>query len=329
MIQRLANKITPKFPRPLHVATSSLLLLALSGCILPTKHKLPIPKAPDVIQTATADQLVTTLNGRWKDFDSLRFVVDIKASMDKNKEGTSTEYPVLRGNILMRKLDEKIRVLGQSSMVGIKMFDLASDGENFTLYVPVKGKAYKGKNKVRRHSAMLEENLTAKMFYDAMIVRGLEPNDLYAVTADTVTVEDPTRKNLYLTPEYILSIMQVKPGSQELSPVRVVYFHREDLLPYEQDFYDADGNLETQVYYSKYSKTDDHMYPGLITINVILDDAKLQLVMTVEKVDEKIKLTDDQFQIKLKDDIKIENLEDAKPADTNTVKPTENSPPKQ
>jgi hypothetical protein len=327
MTQHTANKIVPKFPRPLYLAASSFALLALSGCIFPTKHKLPIPKAPETVQTASAADLVARLNENWKNFETLHFIVDIKANTLKDKEGVSKEYPVFRGHIYMRK-PEMLRVVGEYPIVTGRMFDLASDGQKFTLYIPSKGKAIKGLNKVRRHSATLEENLRAKSFFDAMVVRGLEPNDLYAVTADTVTIEDPTRKHLYLTPEYILSIMQVKPGSQELEPVRVVYFHREDLLPYEQDFYDVDGNLETQVYYSKYSKTGTQMHPGVITIKEIIGDEKFQLILTVDKVDDKITLTDDQFQIKLKDDIKIENLEDAKPADPNTAKPDKSADPK-
>ena len=60
-------------------------------------------------------------------------------------------------------------------------------------------------------------------FLDALVVRGLEPDDLYTVTADTATVEDTARKHFYPVPEYILSIMRRKPGSQQLTPVRVVH----------------------------------------------------------------------------------------------------------
>jgi outer membrane lipoprotein-sorting protein len=294
----------------LPIAASSLVLLMLSGCLLPTKHRLPVPKAPDVVQNATADELVAKLNDRWKAFDSLNVTVDIKASILKSKEGVSKDYPVFRGHILMRK-PAMLRVLGQYPMVGGRMFDLASDGSNFTLYIPPKGKAIRGTTKHHKRSATLEENLNPSSFFDAMIVRGLEPNDLYMVTADTETIEDPTRKHLYQTPEYVLSIMRTKPGSQELEPVRVVIFHREDLLPYEQDLYDVDGNLETQVAYSKYTKTGTQMYPGMVTIKRPIEE--YQLIMTVDKVIPNMTLTDDQFQIKVPDDIKIQKLDEAKP----------------
>jgi hypothetical protein len=163
------------------------------------------------------------------------------------------------------------------------------------------------------------ENLRPGLFFDAMIVRGLEPNDLYAVTADTETIEDPTRKHLYETPEYVLSIMRSKPGSQELEPVRIVIFHREDLLPYQQDLYDADGNLETQVFYSKYTKFGNNVYPGTVIIKRPIEE--YVMVMTIQRVVENMPLTDDQFEIKLRDGIKIQNLDEPQPADTNGIKP--------
>lgn len=286
-----------------------LLLLALTGCILPTKRKLPIPKSPEVVKTATAQELVDLINSRWNGFQSLNVTVDIKASATKSKEGVTKEYPVFRGHILMRK-PMMLRVLGQYPIVGGRMFDLASDGNNYTLYIPPHGKAIKGSNKVHKRSASLEENLRPNTFFDSMLVRGLEANDLYAVTADSETIVDPTRKHLYEMPEYILSVMRQKPDSQELQPVRVIIFHRDDLLPYEQDLYDLDGNLETQVLYSKYTKTGDTMYPGEVTIKRPIEE--YQLIMSVDKVIENMQLTDDQFQIKVPPETVIQRLDEVK-----------------
>ena len=76
------------------------------------------------------------------------------------------------------------------------------------------------------------ENLRPGFFLDALVVRGLEPDDLYGVVADSETVEDAARKHLFTVPEYMLSISRRKPGSQQLTPVRVMTFRRDDLLPY-------------------------------------------------------------------------------------------------
>lgn len=187
------------------------------------------------------------------------------------------------------------------------MFDMASDGKNFTLYIPLKKKAYKGSNSLKKKSMNQLENMRPGFFLDALVVRGLEPGDEYYVTADIATQEDAAHKHLYSVPEYILSIVRRRPGSQELTPVRVVTFHREDLLPYQQDLYDKAGNLETQVFYSDYADYGASRYPSKVTIKRPLEE--LQVVLSVEDVEENMTLTDDQFQIKIPDDTVVQKLE--------------------
>jgi outer membrane lipoprotein-sorting protein len=282
-------------------------VLLLSGCsLIYSKRKLPIPKAPSIVQTVTPDDLVVRLNQRWAAIDSLNATVEIQASVLKSEEGIAKDYTTFRGHILIRK-PEMLRVLGQVPVLGTRMFDMASDGKNFTLFIPSKSMAVKGLNTVNKKSANRLENLRPGFFMDAMVVRGLEPDDLYAVVADSETIEDTARKHLFAVPEYILSISRRNPGSQQLTPVRVVLFHRDDLLPYEQDIYDKDGNLETHVNYTNYQDFDSGKYPSTITIKRPLEE--YQIVLTVEKVAQNQPLTDDQFQIKIPEGTKIQNLE--------------------
>jgi outer membrane lipoprotein-sorting protein len=288
-------------------ATLILPVLLLSGCsLIYSKRKLPIPKAPSIVQTVTPEDLVTRLNQRWAAIDSLNATVEIQASVLKSKEGVAKDYTTIRGHILMRK-PEMLRVLGQFPVLGTRMFDMASDGKNFTLFIPSKSMAVKGPNEVTKKSANRLENLRPGFFVDAMIVRGLEPDDLYAVVADTETLEDAARKHLFTVPEYVLSISRRNPGSQQLTPVRVVVFHRDDLMPYQQDIYDKEGNLETQVDYADYQTFEGSKYPSKITIKRPLED--YQVVLTVEKVAQNQPLTDDQFQIKIPEGIRIQNLD--------------------
>ena len=72
--------------------------------------------------------------------------------MSKSKEGVATDYPSVEGHILMRK-PENLRVVGQ--MIGIRVFDMASDGNCFTLSIPHDDKVVKGygasKTEVEEH----------------------------------------------------------------------------------------------------------------------------------------------------------------------------------
>src|ERR1035441_2188800 len=176
--------------RRLATASAFMLPLLLSGCfILSTTRKLPVPKGPEMVQTVGAEALVAQLNQRWAALDTLTATVEIQASVLKSKEGVARDYTTFRGHILIRK-PEMLRVLGQVPVLGTRMFDMASDGKNFTLYIPSKSLAVKGANDLKKKSASQIENMRPGFFFDAMVVRGLEPDDLYAVVADTETVED-------------------------------------------------------------------------------------------------------------------------------------------
>ncbi len=281
--------------------------IMLAGCSLfPTTRKLPVPKAPLIVQTATPEELVSRLNQSWAALDSLNATVEMQASVMKSKEGLAKDYTNIRGIILLRK-PEMLRVFGRVPVIGTRAFDMVSDGTNFTLYIPSKNKAIKGANSLEKKSASQLENMRPGFFFDSMVVRGLEKDDYYSVTADTETVEEADRKHLYSVPEYILSIMRRKPGSQELEPVRVVTFSRDNLQPYQQDIYDKEGNLETQVTYADYREFDSGLYPSQVIIKRPLEE--YQIVLTIDKVVENMTLTDDQFVIKIPEGTITQKLE--------------------
>jgi outer membrane lipoprotein-sorting protein len=287
------------------IAASLALPLMLTGCsLLPTTRKLPVPKGPLLIKTAAPEELVETLNKRWAALDTLTATVEMRATQTKSKEGVAKDFPSCHGFILMRK-PASLRVIGQ--YFGVRVFDMGSDGKNFTLYIPSKSKVVKGSNSLRKKSENQLENMRPGFFFDSMVVRGLDADDLYQVTAETITVEDPARKHFYSVPEYILSISRRKPGSQELEPVRVVRFHRDDLLPYEQDIYDAEGNLETQVAYENYQDFGSGKYPSMVTIKRPLEE--LQFVLTIDKVTENPPFTDDPFKVDVPEGTQVQQLE--------------------
>lgn len=290
----------------IHISAISLALpLLLSGCfMLSTTRKLPLPVAPDNVETATPEELVKQLNERWASMQTLNATVDIEASVTKST--LARDYTSFRGIILLRNKGS-LRVYGRVPVIGLTMFDMASDGNNFTLYIPSKSKAIKGSNAIRKKSANELENLRPDFFFDAMVVRGLDAADDYSVVGDTETVEDVKKKRLLITPEYVLSEMRRKPGSHELTPVRVITIHRDTMLPSDQDLYDSDGNLMTEVSYSNYQKYEFGQYPGKITIRRPMED--FQLVLTVEKVSQNMNLSDDQFTVKVPSGTQIQNLD--------------------
>ena len=279
----------------------------LAGCsLLPSTRHLPVPKAPATVQTATPEELVAQLNKNWDALNTITAKVNVLASITKPKEGSVTTEPSFTANILFSK-PGMLRVYARVPVLGTEMFDMATDGNNFTLYVPTKKEAVKGPNELTKRSANEFENMRPAFFYDSMAVRGVSQDELYSVTADSETIEDPQKKHLLTKSEYVLSIMRTLPGSRQLKPVRVVTFDRSDLKPYQQDIYDADGNLETQVFYGNYSDFNGVTYPATITIKRPLES--YQIVLTVATVTENQPLEHDEFVVDVPAGTTIKNLD--------------------
>ena len=279
--------------------------LLLAGCsLVPMKRHLPVPKPPAHVQSANAEELVKLMDQRWEDFQTLTAGVEIQATLLKPQQGLATDYPTCRGWIVMQK-PNLLRVAGQ--YLGVRVFDMASDGNRFTLLVPPKNKAIEGTNEVGKKSENQFENLRPKFFFDAMMVRGLDPDNYYTVIADTETIEDAAKKHLYIMPEYVLSITKHGGEGHRDIPLRVVTFHRDDLLPSNQDLYDPQGNLESQVSYSAYKSFGDGQFPTKVTIKRPLEG--IQIVLTVEKVDKNVKLPADEFTVKIPPGTQIQHLQ--------------------
>jgi len=290
------------------ISTSLIgLPIVLGGCsLLPSTRHLPVPKAPATVQTLTPEELVAKLNKNWDALNTITAKVNILASITKPKEGSVTTEPSFTANILLSK-PEMLRVYARVPVLGTEMFDMATDGNNFTLYVPSKKEAVKGPNALTKKSANEFENMRPSFFYDAMVVPGLKSDELYSVTADSETIEDPQKKHLLTKSEYVLSIMHTLPGSRQLKPVRVVTFDRSDLKPYQQDVYDADGNLETQVFYGNYSNYNNVDYPATITIKRPLES--YQIVLTVLTVTENQTLDQNEFVVDVPAGTTVKNLD--------------------
>jgi outer membrane lipoprotein-sorting protein len=275
----------------------------LTGCsIFPTTRHLPVPKPPLITQTATPEELIARLNQHWDAVNTLTATVEIYATQTKTAEGIEKDFPSCRGYIVMHK-PKQLRVVG--TYFGVKIFDMASDGEHFTLVMPTKNMAIQGPNAVTEKSTNSLENLRPDFFLNAIIVPGLDPDDEYMVAGDTETVEDTAKKNLYIEPEYILSIMRRKTG-HEILPVRVVTFHRDDMLPYGQDTYDANGNVDTEITYSNYTEYNTAKYPSKVTIK--RPQEGIQIVLSVIRVEENVNLPASQFEVSIPDGAKIKTL---------------------
>jgi hypothetical protein len=288
----------------------ALLVPALTGCLSHT-HKLQQPKLAGVALNADAVQLVEAINHRYEQVNSLTATVEFAASVGGAHKGQETDYTSIPGYILFRK-PTMLRVLGLVPVLRTHAFDLASNGENFTLLIPPKSRAIIGSNAVTKPAANPLENMRPEFFLQAILIHSIPPDRIVSLTNSSATTVDAKNKQLLETPQYELTVFD--PGKEGGAPGvvkvfrarQVIKFSRVNLMPTEQDIYNKDGDMATQVLYGPYQTFNGMLYPSTITINRPLEEYRIAL--TVEKITFNQPLPDEQFESKVPAGYKVQNM---------------------
>jgi hypothetical protein len=290
---------------------AALFLPVLTGCLSHTR-KLQQPMLAGKVMSADVLDLVSGINKRYETVSSITATADFSASVGGAHRGKETDYTSFLGYILFRK-PQMLRVLILVPVLHTHAVDLASNGTTFTLLIPPKNRAIEGKNSVTKPSANPLENLRPNLFTDTLLIPAISPNQIVSVFHDSTTTLDRKTKRLIELPEYDLTVLsELSPaGSPPIArvakPWRVIRFSRINLLPSEQDIYDANGDLQTQVLYSSYQDFNGTQFPATIAINRPIDEFRLTL--TVEKVTMNQPLSDDQFQINIPRGMHVEKMD--------------------
>src|SRR5580698_944555 len=165
------------FRRPaLSILVLCLLCAATSSCI--ARRRL-IPRAANSTKPLLVADLPSLLAAIRKQYDAVQnfsATVDMVAGLGSTEKNHVTEYPDVRAYIRFRKPSD-IRLIGLIPVVHSTMFDMVSDGVNFKLYIPSKGRFIVGNNAVEGVSPNKLENLRPQHFVDALVV---QPIDLKA-----------------------------------------------------------------------------------------------------------------------------------------------------
>jgi outer membrane lipoprotein-sorting protein len=282
-----------------------MVLPVMTGCLSHTR-KVQQARMPGVVLSATADQLVDSINQQYQSINSISASVEFQATEGGSLKGKEKTYTSFSGYILLRK-PESLRVLGLVPVLHTRAFDMASDGNSFKLLIPIKNKAIVGSNKITKKSTNTLENLRPGVFFDSLLIDPIGKDDLLTLTSDTQTELNPKSKQLMIQPDYNLTILRRKDESNVLVPERVIHFSRIDLHIYQEDIYDNDGNIETIAIYGPLQTFGAIKFPGSITIKRPLE--QYQILITITKLTVNLPLKDDQFELTIPEGTQIQKLD--------------------
>ena len=277
---------------------------ALTGCLTHT-HIVPRTYLAEVVMSTTLDQLIHQVNTRFDDIQTMKATVEISATTGSSLQGHITESPSFSGYIFMRK-PEDMRVILLVPVLRNQAMDMVSDGKNWKLWIPPRNRAMEGTSEVTTPSKNGLENLRPAVFFDSLLVRGLQPNEIVSLTSDIRIVPNPKKKNeLVEEPDYDLQILSQPEGQIEHTH-RVIHISRVNLLPYQQDIYDANGKVATRAVYSDYHYYGNIPFPSKIVITRPMD--QYSLTVTITKLSLNLKLDNDQFEMKIPDSVPIQKM---------------------
>jgi outer membrane lipoprotein-sorting protein len=279
----------------------------LTGCFR-TTHIVQQTHAPMVYRSAPVEVLEKEVSDRDNAIKTLNASVLITASTGGGKEGKVTEYTSFRGYIFVRKPHD-LRVLMQLPVLGSKALDMVSDGDTFTLmHASSHGNVWiQGANKVSKPSKNGLENLRPPVFFDSLLVPGVEPDDFVTLTENTRVIQEESKHHEAIEePDYDLTIAKRNSGNV-LQRTRVIHINRIDMLPFQQDIYDDHGRVATQAMYANYQAYGDQQFPSLITIRRPLDEYSLKIEVT--KLVLNGTFDNDQFELKIPTGVPVQHMD--------------------
>ena len=255
--------------------------------------------------SATLDQLLSQVDSRFKEVQTLNATVEIVASEGGARQGQIKEFTSLGGFIFLRK-PEDLRVLMRLPVLGSQALDMVSNGKTWKLWVPPRKIAMTGTSEVAGPPQHGLESLRPKVIFDSLLISGLAPNQVVDMTQDSRVLPDPKdKKQMIEEPDYELTILE-PPQGQTAHTLRVIHIGRSTLLPYQQDIYDQNGYIVTQAFYSNYQTFGDIQFPMKIDIKRPQD--QYGLAITITKVSLNQKLEDDQFELKFPEGVSVKTM---------------------
>jgi outer membrane lipoprotein-sorting protein len=263
----------------------------LGGCLFRSRP-VPTLMSTGSLQTATCDELIERINSQASKIRTLKATVSIAASVGGSKRGKVTEYREIRGYILASK-PSLLRMIGLFPVLQNRMFDMASSGHEFKLWIPAKNQFIVGNDQMISSTEPLE-NLRPQIIYDVLLLQPIDQQDEVTVLEQgQQTLVDPRTQKPVFRPDYTLDVIKRTDHGWYLS--RKVVFDRTDLQSREQIMYDQYGYVATDAHYEQFNSFNGVSFPT--KIEIWRPQEEYSITISIIRLVVNQQLTDDQFML--------------------------------
>lgn len=212
---------------------------------------------------------------------SLTATVNLEPSTGSVYSGVIKQYHDVKGFLLVRK-PAFIRMTGQAPVVRTDIFDMASDGKQFKLYIPSENKFYVGETGMAQKPGKTLENMRPQHILSALLLASADRDKGSYFIEET----DRNPERDYVVGEVAPS---TTPGIDNLR--RTVWFNRANLQISGVQLYDGGGRMQEDIQYSDYQDTGGINYPRQIRIRRPKEDYALTITLLTAQFNRTVPLS--------------------------------------
>src|SRR5262249_24530303 len=180
--------------------------------------------------------------------NTVNSTVELKTTAGSRYSGLIEEYHEVKAFLLAAR-PANVRMVGQAPVIGKTIFDMASDGSEFRVWLPTKNKFLVGEVALERVSEKPLENLRPQHLLEALLLQQIRKEE--AVLLEEFN--DETARYYVLT--------QLR-GGRSTEIYRKIWFDRADLSIARLEFFGPRGVLLSDVRYSSWQPLTDAPLPA-------------------------------------------------------------------
>ncbi len=217
----------------------------------------------------STEALIAAINAESATVNTISATVEMQPTTGSAYSGVIKQYHDVRGVILAEK-PARIRVLGQAPVVRTDIFDMASDGSHFSLYVPSQNKFYVGNASVTPRTTNSLEQLRPQHVLSALFLGPIQP-----ATESYFCQDADEGSGQY----YVIGVLRRPVTAGLISLERRIWFDRSNLQISRVQLYGPQGAVLEDIRYSGYAGPGGIRYPYRIEINRPTDGYSLNLTI--------------------------------------------------